>query len=110
MKAVPLRNLSELEEGDIIQHTKSGNAYVVVGIAYRGVSEPIVTAVRSVDVSNPREWNRMIEEPQPVPFDPITGRDGHAELKRRYAAGKDRRCPYLAHADDCDCNGMGGDR
>lgn len=36
------------------------------------------------------------------------GRAGFAVLPKPAEAKKD--CPYAAHAADCDCEGMGGDR
>jgi hypothetical protein len=49
---VPIKAIQELEVGDVIMNLGSINSYVVIHH-----SGSHATAVRSVDVSNPSEWN-----------------------------------------------------
>jgi hypothetical protein len=50
----PLRDLRELEVGDIVRGKGTGHAYVV--IEHQGDQ---VVAVRAVTITSPHEWERV---------------------------------------------------
>lgn len=52
------RALSKLKPGDVVRNRGSGEVYVVIRAAVNG--EP-ATAVRSIIVSNPQEWELVGE-------------------------------------------------
>lgn len=51
-----IESISVLKVGDIIRHKSGGKAFVVTGNYGHHV-----TAVASVDVTNPHEWERLVK-------------------------------------------------
>lgn len=75
MEFIPVNNLSQLEAGDIIRSKSSLLVYVVAeNYGTRA------TAVRTVDVTNPIEWEAMRKEkysPQDFAKDEAHYRNSH---------------------------------
>jgi hypothetical protein len=50
-----IENLQDIQIGDILRNKASGNAYVIIE-----KSESAIIGVRSLQVTNPDEWERII--------------------------------------------------
>lgn len=63
VRTEPVGKIEDLKVGDRVRQRTGGDAYVVVSVEWpRGPeAEPAVTAVRTIGVSNPIEWERVLD-------------------------------------------------
>ncbi|WP_156967900.1 hypothetical protein [Methylosinus sp. PW1] len=99
---VALTSLKELEVGDIVRHKSGGAGYVVTtNFVDR------VTAVRSVDVTNPGEWLKITNDNEAVPVTRLYPDDnennGAEKVSEAFAPG--RAVPAGSGGDGGDDSG-----
>lgn len=50
------KQFENLQRGNLVRHKRSGDAYVVE------MTHPVVVAIRSIQVTNPNEWNLVDQD------------------------------------------------